>query len=65
MADTGFRVSRAWRGRPLLLVAATTLLLAARRHPALFWAGRLFTFWELYRTVRREWGRSARARDTD
>ncbi|MDP1707884.1 MAG: YqjK family protein [Gammaproteobacteria bacterium] len=55
--DMGFAIVQAVRIHPLLAVTSATLLLRAPRNKLLLWAGRLFTTWELFEAVRKQWPR--------
>jgi hypothetical protein len=52
VADLGWRLGCALRRHRGLVAVGTTFLVASQRHRLLRWAGRLFTFWELYRALR-------------
>ena len=56
--DLGFSVGRALRAHPVLAVAGASLLLRTARTKRLLWAGQLFTAWELFNVVRRQYQRS-------
>jgi hypothetical protein len=53
--DMGFAVGQALRTHPLLAVAGGSLLLRISNSKRLLWAGQLFTAWELFNVVRRQW----------
>lgn len=55
--DTGFAVGQALRMHPVLAVAGVSLLLRVARTRRLLWAGQLFTAWELFNMVRKQWPR--------
>ncbi len=55
--DRGFAVGRALRTHPVLAVAGATLLFRTTRAKRLLWAGQLFTVWELFSMVRKQWPR--------
>jgi hypothetical protein len=57
--DKGFAIVQAMRVHPLLAVTSATLLLPAPRSKLLLWSSRLFTAWELFCLVRKQW-RAAR-----
>jgi hypothetical protein len=57
--DMGFAIVQAIRVHPLLAVTSATLLLPAPRSKLLLWSSRLFTAWELFCLVRKQW-RAAR-----
>jgi hypothetical protein len=57
--DMGFAIVQAMRVHPLLAVTSATLLLRAPRSKLLLWSSRLFTAWELFCLVRKQW-RAAR-----
>jgi len=56
--DMGFSVGQTLRAHPVLAVAGTTLLLRTARTKRLLWAGQLFTAWELFSVVRKQYLRS-------
>jgi hypothetical protein len=53
--DMGFAVGQTLRTHPLLAVAGGSLLLRVSNSKRLFWAGQLFTAWELFNVVRSQW----------
>lgn len=53
--EFGFAIVQAVRIHPVLAAASATLLLRAPRNKLLLWAGRLFSAWELFDTVRKQW----------
>ena len=53
--DMGFAVGQTLRKHPLLAVAGGSLLLRVSNSKRLFWAGQLFTAWELFNVVRSQW----------
>ncbi len=55
LVDMGFAIVQAMRIHPMLAVASATLLLPTPRNKLLFWPSRLFTAWELFRLVRKQW----------
>lgn len=55
--DMGFSVGQALRAHPVLAVAGASLLLRTAKTRRLLWAGQLFTAWELFNVVRRQWPR--------
>lgn len=57
LLDIGFAVVQAVRIHPLLAVTSATLLLRTPRNRMLLWASRLFTAWELFEAVRKQWPR--------
>ena len=54
-ADLGFAAGRALRAHPLLAVTGASLLMSTANSKRLFWIGRLFTAWELFNVVRKQW----------
>lgn len=52
LADGAFRVGRALRHHPTLLVAALALLATPRKSALVLWSGRFFTAMELLRVLR-------------
>lgn len=56
--DIGFAVGQVLRTHPVLAVAGASLLLSTSNTKRLFWAGRLFTAWELFNLMRKQWSRS-------
>ena len=57
LLDMGFAVVQAVRAHPVLAVTSASLLLRTRRSKLLLWAGQLFTAWEVFDAVRRQWSR--------
>lgn len=55
--DMGVAVGRALRMHPVLAVAGATLLVHTSKTRGLFLAGRMFTAWELFNAVRKQWPR--------
>jgi hypothetical protein len=55
--DTGFAVGQALRAHPVLAVAGVALLMRVAKTRRLLWAGQLFTAWELFSVVRKQWPR--------
>jgi hypothetical protein len=55
--DMGFAVGQALRTHPVLAVAGASLLLRTSKTKRLLWAGQLFTAWELFNVVRKQWPR--------
>lgn len=55
--DLGFSVGQALRAHPVLAVAGASLLLRTAKTKRLLWVGQLFTAWELFNVVRRQWPR--------
>lgn len=53
--DMGFAVGRALRMHPVLAVAGASLLLRTARTRRLLWVGQLFTAWELFGVVRKQY----------
>lgn len=56
--DTGFAVGQTLRAHPLLAVAGASLLLRVSNSRRLLWAGQLFTAWELFNVLRRQWSQN-------
>ncbi len=55
LVDTGFAIVQTMHMHPILAVASATLLLPTPRNKLLFWPSRLFTAWELFGLVRKQW----------
>jgi len=53
--DRGFAVGQALRAHPVLAAAGASMLLRITRNKRLLWVGQLFTAWELYSMVRKQW----------
>lgn len=53
--DTGFAVGHMLRTHPVLALAGVSLLLRTAKTKRLLWAGQLFTAWELFSVVRKQW----------
>lgn len=56
--DMGFTVGQTLRTHPVLALAGVSLLLRTTKAKRLLWAGQLFTAWELFNVVRKQWPRS-------
>ena len=54
-ADIAFRLGQIVRLHPMLVATAATMLIPSQRHRLLMWSGRLFTLWELFQAVRKQW----------
>lgn len=52
LADGAFRLGRAVRRHPALLVAALALLVPLRKPALMLWSGRFFTVLEILRVLR-------------
>ena len=62
IADGAYRVAQVIRRHPAISAAATVAMFAqARQHRLLLWSGRLFSLWELYRSLREQWPRRERS----
>lgn len=55
--DRGFAVGQALRTHPVLAAAGVSLLLRTAKTKRLLWVGQLFTAWELFSVVRKQWPR--------
>lgn len=55
LLDMGFAIVKAARMHPVLAVTGITLFLRAPRNKLLLWGSRLFTAWELFTVVRKQW----------
>lgn len=55
LVDMGFAIVKVMREHPALTIASATLLLPTGRSKLLLWSSRLFTSWELFAMVRRQW----------
>jgi len=55
--DAGFAVGQVLRTHPVLVLTGVSLLLRTARTRRLLWAGQLFTAWELFSMVRKQWPR--------
>ncbi len=58
IGDLALSIGRTLRAHPMLTAVATAALMRSPRHRLLLWAGRAFSFWELYRTFRAQWKRN-------
>ena len=62
IADRAYRVAQVIRRHPAIAAAATVAMFAqTRQHRLLLWSGRLFSLWELYRSLREQWPRRERS----
>lgn len=55
--DIGFAVGQTLRMHPVLTAAGASLLLRAHKGKQLSWPGRLFTAWELFNILRKQWSK--------
>lgn len=55
--DRGFSIGQTLRTHPVLAMAGATLLLRTTKAKRLLWVGQLFTAWELFSVVRKQWPR--------
>lgn len=55
LVDMGFALVEIMRKHPMLTIASATMLVPTRRNKLLLWGGRLFTSWELFTLVRKQW----------
>lgn len=55
--DMGFALIQAVRINPVLAATSAALLLHSPRNKLLLWGSRLFTGWELFDAVRKQWPR--------
>lgn len=55
--DRGFAVGKALRNHPLLAATGASLLLRRTKSKRLLRVGQLFTAWELFSLVRKQWPR--------
>ena len=55
IVDVGFAVGQILRDHPLLALAGTSLLLRAPRNKLVIWMSRVYTGWELFSVVRKQW----------
>ena len=55
LLDMGFAVVKAARIHPLLAMTSMAMFMRAPRNKLLFWGSRLFTAWELFAVVRKQW----------
>ena len=53
--DTAFAIVQAMRKHPVMTAVSAILLLPPPRNKLLRWSSRLFTFWELFCLVRKQW----------
>jgi len=53
--DMGFALGQTLRTHPLLAFAGGSLLLRVSNSKRLLWAGRLFTAYELFNVLHRQW----------
>jgi hypothetical protein len=61
IADGAYRIAQVIRRHPAIAAAATVAMFAqTRQHRLLLWSGRLFSLWELYRSLREQWPRRER-----
>jgi hypothetical protein len=59
LVDMGLAIIKVMREHPALTLASATLLFPARENKLVLWSRRLFTSWELFALVRKQW-RNAR-----
>lgn len=53
--DMGFTIVQAIRIHPALAASSATMLLPKPRNKFLLWSSRLFTAWEVFTLVRKQW----------
>lgn len=53
--DMGFAIVQAIRIHPAFAASTATLLLPTPRNKLLRWSSRLFTVWEVFTLVRKQW----------
>jgi len=53
--DMGFAIVQAIRFHPAFAASTATLLLPTPRNKLLRWSSRLFTVWEVFTLVRKQW----------
>ncbi len=53
--DTGFAIVQTLRKHPVMALTSATLLLPASKNKLLRWSSRLFTAWELFYLVHKQW----------
>jgi hypothetical protein len=58
LVDMGYAIVKAIREHPALTFASATLFLPARQNKLVIWSRRLFTSWELFALVRKQWRNS-------
>lgn len=56
--DMGFSLVQTMRKHPALSIAGATLLLPSPRNKLLLWGSRLYTSWEVFTLMRRQWRNS-------
>lgn len=56
--DMGYSLVQVMRKHPALSIASATLLLPVSRNKLFLWGSRLFTSWEVFSLVRRQWRNS-------
>jgi hypothetical protein len=61
--DMVFAILQSIRVHPLLAVASSTLMLSDSRRKLLLWSSRLFTAWELFNLVRKQWPAAKQKKD--
>ena len=55
LVDMSLAIVRGIREHPALTFASAALLMPAPRNKLLRWSGRLFTSWEVFTLVRKQW----------
>lgn len=55
LVDMALAIVKVMREHPALTLASATLLLPSPRNKLLLWSGRLFTSWEVFMLVRKQW----------
>ena len=58
LVDMGFAIVKVMREHPALALASASLLLPARQNKLLIWGRRLFTSWQVFILVRKQWRNS-------
>ncbi len=55
LVDMGFAIVKVMREHPALALASASLLLPSRKNKLIIWSRRLFTSWEVFTLVRKQW----------
>lgn len=55
LVDMGLAIVKIMREHPTLTFAGASLLLPAPRNKLLLWSSRLFTSWQVFTLVRKQW----------
>lgn len=59
LVDMGFTIVKVIREHPALTLASASLFFPARQNKLILWSSRLFTSWEVFSLVRKQWRKAS------